>query len=156
MTTPWTLTLPEPLYERLHAHIFPGDHDDHVVVSLAGVARYERGSRLLARDLHLAKDGLYYVPGERGYRMLKADFIRDRILAARDERLAYLAVHNHGGVTGVAFSGDDLRSHERGYPALLDIAAGMPVGGLVVAREAVAGGIWLPTSGRVALSSATD
>lgn len=155
LTGPWTLTLPEPLYQRLHAHLFPGDGDEHGAVILAGVARDQRGARLLAREIHLAQDGIDYVPGQRGYRMLKADFIRDLILRARDQRLSYLAVHNHGGRLDVEFSGDDLRSHERGYPALLDIAAGMPVGALVFAREAVAGDIWLPAGERSELRSAS-
>jgi hypothetical protein len=48
-------------------------------------------------------------------------------------------VHNHGGDDAVGFSNDDLASHERGYPALLDILADdRPVGALVVAPRAVA------------------
>jgi len=35
----------------------------------------------------------------------------------------------------------DNRSHERGYPALLDISGG-PVGALVLARDALAGDVW--------------
>jgi len=62
-----------------------------------------------------------YVAGQRGYRMLTAAFVRDQALFCRDEQLAYLAVHNHFGEDHVAFSGDDLRSHERGYPALRDL-----------------------------------
>ena len=76
--------------------------------------------------------------------MLRAEFIQSRILRARDRRLAYLAIHNHGGTDSVAFSRDDMASHERGYPALLDIARGMPVGALVFARSAVAGDLWFP------------
>lgn len=151
----WTLTLPEPLHRRLHAHLFPGDQDEHGAVILAGVAQEPRATRLLARELHLAQDGIDYVPGQRGYRMLKAEFIRDRILAARNEQLVYLAVHNHGGCDRVGFSEDDLRSHERGYPALLDITRGSPVGALVFAERAVAGEIWLPGGARVQLHSAT-
>src|SRR5260221_4853761 len=108
--------------------------------------------RLLARTLHLVKDGVDYVPGKRGYRMLRANFIRDRILECRDEKLVYLAIHNHGGTTSVGFSGDDYASHERGYPALVDVARGMPVGALVFADRAVAGDIWLPDGTRVELA----
>jgi tRNA A37 threonylcarbamoyladenosine dehydratase len=43
----------------------------------------------------------------------------------------------------VEFSEPDNRSHERGYPALLDITGG-PVGALVFANNAVAGDIWTP------------
>jgi molybdopterin/thiamine biosynthesis adenylyltransferase len=153
---PWRLTLPEGLFARLDGHLFPGDNDEHGAVIACGVAVQPDGSvRLLARDLFVAVDGKDYVAGKRGYRMLKAEFIRDRIASCRDERLAYLAVHNHGGLDSVAFSGDDLQSHERGYPALLDIAKGMPVGALVFARNAVAGDIWLPAGRRVPLQGAT-
>jgi hypothetical protein len=54
----------------------------------------------------------------------------------------------------VGFSGDDLASHERGYPALLDIVGGLPVGGLVFAQDAVAGDLWLPGGERVELRMA--
>ncbi len=40
-----------------------------------------------------------------------------------------------------------MRSHERGYPALLGIAK-QPVGGLVVADNAIAGDIWTPDGAR--------
>jgi len=155
MNKPWRMLIPEGLYLRLHAHLFPGDRDEHGAVVLAGLAETERDVRLLARELHLAQDGLDYVPGKRGYRMLRSDFITGRVLKARDERMIYLAVHNHGGADRVAFSRDDLRSHERGYPALLDVTRGLPVGALVLAENAIAGDVWLSARRRVALAGAT-
>ena len=152
---PWRLTIPEGLYTKLNNHLFPGDEDEHGAVILAGVCDSYRGIRLVARELHLATDGVDYVPGKRGYRMLRAEFIQKWIVRARDKRLAYLAIHNHGGEHSVAFSGPDLASHERGYPALLEIARGMPVGALVFARSAVAGDLWLPHHQRGILNSAT-
>ena len=152
---PWRLTIPGGLYAELQSHLFPGDGDEHGAVILAGTCEADRGLRLVARELHLAKDGVDYVPGKRGYRMLKAEFIQSRILRARDKRLAYLAIHNHGGTDSVAFSGPDMASHERGYPALLDIARGMPLGALVFARSAVAGDLWFPGCHRAPLSHAT-
>lgn len=155
LNRPWRLVLPQGMYDELRAHLFPGDGDEHGAVIAAGIAESPRGVRLLARSLHLAVDGIDYVAGKRGYRMLRADFIAGRIAACRDERLVYLAIHNHGGSNRVGFSGDDLRSHERGYPALLDIASGMPVGALVFAPDAIAGDIWLPGESRIALAGAT-
>ena len=151
----WRLTISAGLYAELQRHLFPGDGDEHGAVLLAGTCESDRGLRLVARELHLAKDGVDYVPGKRGYRMLKAEFIQSRILRARDKRLAYLAIHNHGGTDHVGFSGSDMASHERGYPALLDIARGMPVGALVFARSAVAGDLWLPGGKRAPLGHAT-
>ena len=152
--SPWRLTIPAGLYAELQRHLFPGDGDEHGAVILAGTCESDRGLRLIARELHLARDGVDYVPGKRGYRMLKAEFIQRKILRARDRRLAYLAIHNHGGTDSVKFSMPDMASHERGYPALLDIARGMPVGALVIARSAVAGDLWFPGCARAPLSHA--
>ncbi|WP_263351344.1 ThiF family adenylyltransferase [Acidicapsa acidisoli] len=148
----YRLIVPDDLYRRLDHHLFPGDHDEHGAVIVAGIAESKSEVRLLARELFLAADGIDYVPGKRGYRMLKAGFIADRIAMCGTERLVYLAIHNHGGCDSVQFSSDDLRSHQRGYPALLDIARGMPVGALVFAENAVAGSIWLSGDRQIELS----
>lgn len=155
MTETWQLVMPEGLFARLHGHLFPGDGDEHGAVIVAGMSRTARGTRLLARDVRLAEDGRDFVPGDRGYRKLRAEFVANQIFPCRDERLVYLAVHNHGGRGSVAFSDVDLASHERGYPALLDIADGMPVGALVFAEDAVASDIWLPSGRRISLERVT-
>lgn len=154
MKTPISLTIDEPLYRRLHDHLFPGDYDEHGAVIVAGIAETERGTRLLAREVLLARDGIDYVPGTRGYRALTAQFVAEQSDYCAAQNLCYLAVHCHGGLDSVGFSGDDMASHERGYPALLDITNGGPVGALVFAREAVAGDIWTP-QGRFELDHAT-
>jgi hypothetical protein len=151
MTSPWSLHIPSDLMARLQGHLFPGDGDEHGAVIAAGMADSPRGTRLLARDVVLARDGIDYVPGKRGYRMLTASFVTENILRCASDGLVYLAVHCHGGSDEVGFSGDDLASHERGYPALLDLADGLPVGGLVFANNAVAGDIWLPGGRRIDL-----
>lgn len=153
MPAPWTLTMDEQLYGRLTRHLFPGDRDEHGAVIAAGISRSSRGTRLLARELFEATDGIDFVPGRRGYRMLTAEFVREKIRYCRDEGLVYLAVHNHGGCDFVDFSGPDNQSHERGYPALLDISA-QPVGALVFAENAIAGDIWTPDRARRPISEA--
>ncbi len=151
----WRLTVPEAMHGSLQSHLYPGDNDEHGAVILAGVAESPLGLRLIARELHLATDGVDYTPGRYGYRMLRAEFIQRQILKARDQHLAYLAIHNHGGSDNVAFSPDDMASHERGYPALLDVARGSLVGALVYARDAVAGDLWFPDRHRAVLDHAT-
>jgi hypothetical protein len=153
VTSTWTLRLPVALATELMNHLFPGDGDEHGAVIGASVVETARGARLIARRLYLAQDGTDYVAGQRGYRMLTAAFVRDRIRDCARENLAYLAVHCHGGTSRVGFSGDDMASHERGYPALLDILGGQPVGGLVFAQSAVAGDLWLPNGTRVELDA---
>lgn len=148
------LVMPESLRNRLAAHLFPGDGDEHGAVIAAGIVRTRNEIRLLTRELFIAKDGVDYVPGNRGYRMLRAEFITDKILYCQQEQLCYLAVHNHGGNNCVRFSDVDLASHERGYPALLDIMQGLPVGGLVFAENAIAGDIWLSRTNRLPIAEA--
>jgi tRNA A37 threonylcarbamoyladenosine dehydratase len=142
LKAPVSVVIDESIYRRLQDHLFPGDLDEHGAALLAGISTTLRGTRLLVREMLPALDGIEYVPGTRGYRALTARFVAEVSGRCADEKLCYLSVHCHGGVNSVGFSGDDLASHERGYPALLDINEGRPVGALVFARNAVAGDIW--------------
>lgn len=142
--TPVSLRIPQDLMAQLMAHLFPGDGDEHGAVIAASVLTTARGTRLLAHRAFLAEDGIDYVPGRFGYRALTAEFVMDCALECDDLGMAYLAVHCHGGTTSVEFSDTDMQSHERGYPALLDLLGGPPVGALVFAEHAVAGDIWFP------------
>jgi hypothetical protein len=88
-------------------------------------------------------------------RSYAADFAVVRSLLverACAERCALLLVHGHGHGDAVDFSETDLRSHERGYSALLDLADGMPVGALVITNRAVAGDIWPPDGSQAPLA----
>lgn len=141
MRGPISVRVDRPLFSVLFDHLFPGDGDEHGAVLAVGVCKSPRGTRLLAREVFMARDGVDYVPGTRGYRALTARFVAETSDYCASHNLGYLAVHCHGGRDEVAFSGDDLASHRRGYPALLDITGG-PVGALVFAMGAVAGEIW--------------
>ena len=152
---PVSLRLPQAIATELQEHLFPGDEDEHGAVIGAAFVETSRGSQLLGRRLFLAKDGVDYIPGNYGYRMLTADFVRECALACADEELAYLAVHNHRGTNHVAFSDTDMASHQRGYPALLDILDGPPAGGLVFAQQAMAGDIWASAEQQVELDHTT-
>ena len=140
-------------HDLLMAHLFPGDHDEHGAVLCAGFAVCGSALRLVVQHVEPAKFGTDYVPGRYGYRALSPSFIHRQIVRCRDQRLAYLAVHNHTSDTHVSFSSIDLESHERGYPALLDIGKGVPVGALVFGRRSVDADIWLPDETRRTLGS---
>lgn len=155
MTAPTIqLRIAQDDYERLHAHLFPGDGDEHGAILKAGLVQEGSQVRLLVREVVLAREGVDYKPGRIGYRMLDARFIHRHITSCRDERLVYLAVHNHDSGNQVAFSRIDVESHERGYPALRDIANGMPVGALVFGTQSVAADVWMPNGSRLALGEA--
>lgn len=112
------------------------------------------GPRLLVRELFPATEPEDYRRGNRGHMGLQAPFIHRCITRCRDQRLVYLAGHNHGGRNQVAFSDVDMASQERGYRALLDIAAGMPVGAVVIAEGAIEVDLWQPDGSRSAFESA--
>src|SRR5207302_4697194 len=152
---PWELVFGGADERRLMRHLFPGDCGEHGAIVVAGLHVRPNRVRLLVRDVILAEDGVDHLVGPRGYLMLRAQFVHQHVSHARDERLVYLSVHNHGGFDRVEFSAADLASHERGYPTLLDLVQGLPVGALVFAPAAVAGDIWLPNGNRVRLSHAT-
>jgi tRNA A37 threonylcarbamoyladenosine dehydratase len=144
------LRVTEDTWTKLMAHLFPGDDDEHAAVLLCGTARSNRGTRLLVRDVVLAKDGTDYVPGMRGYRHLCGEFVTHQVRRAKSLGLAYLAVHNHRGTDRVGFSAADLASHARAYQTLLKVTA-QTVGALVCASDAVAGDIWHPNGDRDAV-----
>ena len=135
-------------------HLFPGDMDEHGAVLLAGTSHLNGELTFHIREVHLAEEGVDYVEGKFGYRALSPTFIHRLITRARDEKLAYLAVHNHGTDREVGFSQIDCQSHERGYPALLQIARGMPVGALVFGRRSIEADVWLSGGTRLGLEEA--
>jgi hypothetical protein len=135
-------------FSVLQKHLFPGDNDEHGAVLLAGISHSNDQPTLHVREVHPAIEGVDYIEGKIGYRALNPTFIHRLITRARDERLVYLAVHNHFSDQHVGFSQIDFDSHERGYPALLQIARGMPVGALVFGRRSVAGDIWMSQTER--------
>ena len=153
MNPPCDVLLSGNDYQTLHGHLFPGDQDEHGAVIAVSAVETARGVRLLGQRVFCAQDGVDYVPGTRGYRELRAEFIADCLEYCRDNGLGYLAVHNHGGVERVAFSEMDLASHVRGYPALLDLLKGQPAGALVFAKAAVAGDVWFRDGRRMATRS---
>jgi hypothetical protein len=150
MPDQYELRMTDDDWTRLYRHHFPGDGDEHGAALLCGVARSDRGIRLLVREVVLARDGIEFVPGTRGYRLLTGEFVTRMVRRAKDEKLVYLSVHNHRGTTSVGFSGTDLASHERGYPTLNRLSK-QPVGALVLAERAVAGDIWLAEGNRTEL-----
>lgn len=146
------LTMTEGMLAELRAHLFPGDFDEHGAVLAVGLCRVDNSMRLIGHRLFCAEDGIDYVAGQRGYRMLRAEFIAECIDYCNERQLGYLAIHNHGGTDRVAFSQTDLASHERGYPALLDLLPDTPVGALVLSRNACAGDIWFGNGQRLELT----
>lgn len=136
-------------FDKLYGHLYPDDGREHAAVVLATlVERPGQIPRLLVREVLLAIDGVDYVVSPEGHGRLLPAFINKAIVRCRNERLVYLHVHNHGSDKSVEFSEVDYSSHARGYPALLDIVKGMPVGALVFGLRSLEIDFWWSTKER--------
>ena len=142
------------LHRRIMEHLFPGDRDEHGAVLRAGIVHNGSSIRLLVQHVQPAEFGTDYVPGRYGYRgadrlpSFTARFSDAGIRASHTLPSTITEANRH-----VEFSRVDLDSHERGYPALLDIGRGVPVGALVYGKRSVAADIWLPGGSRRTLGS---
>jgi ThiF family len=139
----WTATILEPDYDALHAHLFRRDEDEHAAFLYAGLAESERGRQLLVRRVVPVPDH-EFVPSDRGtYRQIIPRAVARAALECDDLGLCLLWAHSHPlSWDRVGFSGDDLRAHRYGHPAMIDMTHGRPVAGLVFGRDAVAGEVW--------------
>lgn len=153
MTKKVELRFAQAQFDTLYQHLYPGDHQEHAAIVLATlVERPGQTPRALVRDVLLAKDGVDYVVSPEGHGRLLPQFINKAIVRCRNERLMYFHVHNHGSDQSVGFSDVDYASHQRGYPALLDIVKGMPVGGMVFGYRSLEIDLWWPDKTRSRLA----
>jgi hypothetical protein len=129
------LRIPAGDYERLHAHLFPGDHDEHGAILLAG-------EHLAVRETHLLEPD-EFPPGTHGYRQFAAGALARLGNRAAQERLAMVTVHSHPGAhERNGLSRDDLAAHERVFPHLLDITGAASVTGVALGEASAAGESW--------------
>jgi molybdopterin/thiamine biosynthesis adenylyltransferase len=142
-------------HERVLKHLFRGDHDEHGLALLAAPHAHRAGHRmtLLVQEVVPVRDH-EFVPGQHGYRQTTPLFIAQHAGRAGDRGLAYIAAHNHPGARDhVALSRDDIASHNRLFPHLLDLTAGAPVAGIVLGTCSAAGEIWLRGSEPIELDA---
>jgi ThiF family protein len=140
MTIEINLTLQDG--DALWEHLFPGDHDEHAAIMLAGLHGGNDRSRLLVRELHLLESN-DFIPGEHGYRQISPAALARLGNRAAAEGLAFISCHSHPGATNsVSFSRDDLAGHQRVFPYLLDIVDGQSVVGVALGIESAVGEVW--------------
>jgi hypothetical protein len=136
------LRIPAGDYERLHAHLFPGDHDEHGAILLAGEHHAAGRSTLAVRESHLLGPH-EFPPGTHGYRQFAAAALARLGNRAAQEHLAIVTVHSHPGAhASNTLSGDDLAAHERVFPHLLDITGAASVSGIALGEASAAGESW--------------
>ncbi|MFN8111647.1 MAG: ThiF family adenylyltransferase [Solirubrobacterales bacterium] len=141
----WSIRIPQHLYEQLRSHLHQADRDEHAAFLFAGLASINDERRLLVRRVEpiSAQD---FGPSDRGaYRQVASRAIAAaaRTCEERGERLLW--AHSHPGARSrVAFSEDDLATHRRAHPHLIDMTGGRAVTSLVMGTDAAAGEVWAP------------
>lgn len=109
-----TLVLPQPLMERLHAHLFPGDGLEAAGLLLCGTTAGRR-QKFLARDwLPVPHDACRR---DADYITWPGDYVERAIAMAEANGLAIIAVHSHPGGL-FAFSDTDDKSDRVLMPSL--------------------------------------
>lgn len=147
MTASWSLRIDERSYNTLREELRT---NAGAAILACTLQQTSRENRLLVREIFPARNGMEHIVGPSGHHQLTADFVRDKSEYCADRGYCYISVHVHGGTNRVQFSEPDLAAHERGYPSLVQFLQA-PAGGLVLAGEAAAGDIWLPSHERVSL-----
>lgn len=146
------LRIPAGDYERLHAHLFPGDRDEHGAILLAGEHHTGMRSVLTVRETHLLEPH-EFPPGTHGYRQFAAGALARLGNRAAQERLAIVTVHSHPGAgERNSLSRDDLAAHERVFPHLLNITDAASVTGVALGEASAAGESWHTNGNRLELA----
>lgn len=137
------------------AHLFRDDEAEHAGVLLCGWAQTQQRITLAVREFIPAVDGVDYVTTEKQHGRLQPLFIDDALTRAADHGLAYIAIHNHVySADEVGFSKVDFASHEYGYPTLLRLNEGAPVGAAVFGTNSIEVDLWMPDRSRHQLATA--
>jgi hypothetical protein len=137
----WSVTMAERDYLTLHQHLFQADQDEHAAFLLAGLD--SRAKRLLVQRALLVTDD-DFGPSSRGaYRAVSARTVARAARAADESGLCLIWAHSHPlAGESVRFSRDDLASHRRMHPHLIDMTRGRPVASLVLGHHSAAGEVW--------------
>lgn len=150
----WQISITERDYDELHRHLFRADRDEHAAFLYAGLHRGAIRNRLLVRRVVSVRDE-DFVPSERGaYRAIRAKAIARSTRKCAEEGLCLIWAHSHPrSDRSVGFSPDDLDSHARAHPAMIDMTLGRPVTGLVLGEASAAAEVWVPGEEPVRIES---
>lgn len=146
----WSARISQRDYESLQAHLHQRDQDEHAAFLYAGEMYTPHGHRLLVRRVVAVADA-DFGPSDRGaYRQVSARAITRAAIECEADGQRLLWAHSHPGARRrVGFSEDDLATHRRAHPHLIDMTGGRTVASLVMGTASMAGEVWTP-DGQVA------
>jgi hypothetical protein len=138
----WTATISRTAFEEVRHHLLRGEYREHAAFLTAGIARTDRGTRLLIREVLPVPDTDFTL-GEGSY-LLSSRAVARASRAAREAGLSLIWAHSHPGAGNhVGLSLQDHETINRAHPAMLDVV-GSPIGALVLSESGVAGELWEP------------
>lgn len=139
----WSARISQRDYEQLLAHLHPGDEDEHAAFLYAGEARTSANQRLLIRRVVPVADRDFGPSDHGGYRQVAPRALARAAIESESEGLRLLWAHSHPGADRhVGFSGQDINTHRRAHPHMIDMTAGKPVASLVLGTASLAGEVW--------------
>ena len=139
----WSARITQRDYEQMQAHLHQADQDEHAVFLYAGEMQTRNGRRLLVRRVVPVADH-DFGPSDRGaYRQVSSRAIARAAIDCEAEGQRLLWAHSHPGARRhVGFSPDDLATHRRAHPHLIDMTGGRTVASLVMGTDSMAGEVW--------------
>lgn len=144
----WSARITQRDFEQLQAHLHQPDCDEHAAFLYAGEMAAPEGTRLLVRRVVPVADA-DFGPSDRGaYRQVSARAIARAAIECGTVGLRLMWAHSHPGAQQrVGFSADDLATHARAHPHLIDMTGGRPVASMVMGQQSMAGEVWTPGGG---------
>jgi hypothetical protein len=131
---------------RVRAHLFRADRDEHAVFLFAGaMTTAGGGQRLLVRQVVEVPDHAFGPSDRGGYRQVAANEVARAAMYCQQHGLQLMWAHSHPGATDhVGFSEPDLQTHRRAHPGLITLTGDSPVTSLVYGCDSIAGETWMP------------
>lgn len=139
----WSASITRSTMDRIQTGLLRPDRDEHAAFMYAGLADCPSDRRLLIRDVDLVPDD-EFIPSDRGaYRQITPRAVARAAIKADRLGLSLVWAHSHPMADRtVGFSRDDLATHHRAHPTLIELTQGRPVGSLLFGEHAVAGEVW--------------
>ncbi len=144
----WSARITQRDYEVLQRHLHQPDREEHAAFLYAGEMPTLDGTRLLIRCV-IPIEAKDFGPSNLGaYRQVSSRATTRAAIECEAEGLRLMWAHSHPCARDrVGFSPDDLATHARAHPHLIDMTGGRAVASMVMGQRSMAGEVWTPGGG---------